>query len=232
MVYKGKQVYNLENKVDNPAEVVYNPLVRQIRVRIGKETYLMTGMTRYSRTTYLALCGLFAAIMAVCSFITIPLGFTPVPINLGTLGVFLAGGILGKKYGTVSIAVYVLLGAIGIPVFAGFKGGLGVLAGPTGGYIIGYIVAAFIIGLIIETFEKGSAGETGGNAGFKGFAGIVVALIIGLLACYALGTLWFILSTGTGVWASLLACVFPFLPGDGIKIVVATILIRKLRQIL
>ena len=101
---------------------------------------------RYSKTTYLALCGLFAALMAICSFITIPLGFTPVPVNLGTLGVFLAGGILGRKYGTISIAVYVLLGAVGVPVFAGLRGGLGVLAGPTGGYIIGYIVAAFLAG--------------------------------------------------------------------------------------
>ncbi len=72
--------------------------------------------------------------MAICSFTTIPLGFTPVPINLATLGVFLTGGILGKKYGSISLIVYILLGAVGVPVFAGFKGGLGVLAGPTEGY--------------------------------------------------------------------------------------------------
>ena len=106
------------------------------------------------------LCGLFAAITAVCSFITIPLGFTPVPINLGTLAVFLTGGILGKKYGTISMTVYVLLGAAGVPVFAGFRAGISVLAGPTGGYIIGYIVAVFIIGVLADVLVKRStAGE-------------------------------------------------------------------------
>lgn len=186
----------------------------------------MTAEARYSRTTYLALCGLFAAIMAVCSFITIPLGFTPVPINLGTLGVFLAGGILGRKNGTISIGVYVLIGAVGIPVFAGFKGGLGVLAGPTGGYIIGYIIAAFIIGLMIDAFfdEEEPLGRQ--------YLVCVIAMIAGLMACYALGTLWFIISTGTGVWASLIACVFPFLPGDALKIAAATLLVQRLRKLL
>ena len=104
----------------------------------------------YSKTTMLILCGIFAAVTAICSLITIPLGFTPVPINLGTLAVFLTGGVLGKKYGTLSMTVYVLLGAAGVPVFSGFRGGLGVLAGPTGGYIIGYIAAVLVIGLLAD----------------------------------------------------------------------------------
>ena len=102
-----------------------------------------------SKTFMMALCGLFAAVTAICSWISIPLGFTPVPVNLGTLAVFLTGGLLGKKYGPISLIVYTLAGAVGLPVFSGFRGGLSVLAGPTGGYIIGYIVAALIIGLII-----------------------------------------------------------------------------------
>lgn len=181
---------------------------------------------RSSRTASLTLCGLFAAIMAVCSIITVPLGFTPVPINLGTLGVFLAGGILGRKYGTISIAVYVILGAVGIPIFAGFKGGLGVLAGPTGGYIIGYILAAFVVGLIVDFFLKDDFGIG------KQYLICVIAMVAGLFVCYLLGTIWFIVSTGTGVWASLVACVFPFLPGDALKIVAATLLVRRLRIIL
>lgn len=178
-----------------------------------------------SKTTSLTLCGLFAALMAICSMITIPLGFTPIPVNLGTLGVFLAGGILGKKYGTVSIGVYVLVGAVGIPVFAGFRGGLGVLAGPTGGYIIGYILAAFVIGLIIEKildYDKSVPTQ---------YAVCVIALVCGLALCYTLGTIWFIISTGTGVWASLVACVIPFIPGDALKIAAAAILIRRLRRL-
>ncbi|MBQ6400724.1 MAG: biotin transporter BioY [Firmicutes bacterium] len=174
----------------------------------------------------MALCGLFAALTAICSYISIPLGFTPVPVNLGTLAVFLAGGLLGKKYGTVSLAVYAFLGAVGVPVFAGFRGGLSVLAGPTGGYIVGYIVAAFLIGLLLEkTLRPGQSRS-------RQIALCAAAEIIGLLACYALGTLWFIVSTGTGIWASLVACVFPFLPGDGLKIAAAAILIQKLRRLL
>lgn len=189
---------------------------------------------KHSKTTYLALCGLFAAIMAVCSMITIPLGFTPVPVNLGTLGVFLTGGILGRKYGTVSMAVYVLIGAIGVPVFAGFRGGVGVLAGPTGGYIIGYIVAVFLIGLILElaTSRLKAAAEDSPSRLCPGYVTTAIAMVIGLLACYLLGTIWFIISTGTGVWASLIACVFPFLPGDALKIAAATILVQRLRRII
>lgn len=183
----------------------------------------MTQTTKkYSKTTYLVICGLFAALTAICSYITIPLGFTPVPINFALLGVYLAGGILGKKYGSLSIAVYLLMGAVGIPVFAGFAAGVGVLAGPTGGYLVGYLVAAFLIGLILDLKF---------NSDNK-FAICLVALIIGLIACYTLGTIWFIISTGTGFKAALVACVIPFLPGDAVKIILASILIRKLRPLL
>ena len=182
----------------------------------------------------MALCGLFAALMAICSFISIPLGFTPVPVNLGTLGVFLTGGILGKKYGPISMSVYVLLGAVGVPVFAGFRGGLGVLAGPTGGYIIGYIVAAFLIGLLIDTMlaDRTKAGPASAGSRAREIAICVIAMIIGLLACYTLGTLWFIISTHTGIWASLISCVFPFLPGDALKIAAGALLVQKLRKML
>ena len=174
----------------------------------------------------MALCGLFAALMAICSLISIPLGFTPVPVNLATLGVFLAGGLLGKKYGTISIAVYVLLGAVGVPVFAGFRGGLSVLVGPTGGYIIGYIAAAFLVGLLTELLVP----KAGRSAGREILA-CIIAMIIGLFACYLLGTLWFMISTHTGVWAALVSCVFPFLPGDALKIAAGAILTQKLRRL-
>ena len=182
---------------------------------------------RYSKTTYMALCGLFAALMTICSYISIPLGFTPVPVNLATLGVFLTGGLLGRKYGTISMAVYVLIGAIGIPVFSEFRGGLSVLAGPTGGYIIGYIAAAFLVGLIIDGMMKDRGA---GQSRARQLVICVVAMIIGLLACYLLGTVWFIVSTHTGVAASLAMCVLPFLPGDALKIAAGAILVQKLRQ--
>lgn len=178
----------------------------------------------YSKTTYLALCGLFASMTAICSYITIPLGFTPVPMNLGTLGVFLAGGLIGKKYGTLSMVVYVLMGAAGIPVFAGFQAGVGVLAGPTGGFIFGYIAAAFIIGAVMEHPETAEGGRK--------TALCIMAMIMGLFTCYLLGTLWFIVLTNTGLWAALTACVMPFLPADAVKIFAAVVLVRRLRPII
>lgn len=193
-----------------------------------RKVYNQTVMTtrNYTKTSYMALCGLFAALMAICSLISIPLGFTPVPVNLATLGVFLAGGLLGKKYGTISIGVYVLLGAVGVPVFAGFRGGLSVLVGPTGGYIIGYIAAAFLVGLLTELLVP----KAGRSAGREILA-CIIAMIIGLFACYLLGTLWFMISTHTGVWAALVSCVFPFLPGDALKIAAGAILTQKLRRL-
>lgn len=182
-------------------------------------------MKNTTKTTYMALCGLFAALTAICSWISIPLGFTPVPINLATLAVLLAGGILGAKYGAISLTVYVLIGAVGAPVFAGFRGGLSVLAGPTGGYIIGYIAAAFLAGLFISAM-----GRRLHSAGIKKYLLYALALLCALLACYAFGTFWFMFSTNTGFIASLLACVIPFVPGEIIKISVAVFLIHRLRK--
>lgn len=189
----------------------------------------MTENKRLLNTTALVLCGLFAALNAICAFITIPLGFTPIPINLGTLGVFLTGGLLGKKYGSISIMVYILLGAVGLPVFSGFRGGLGVLAGPTGGYILGYLAAVFAIGLVIEKLYSNNGPKAYKNKGFKKFTIDIIAMIIGLLLCYVLGTLWFMFSTGTNIGAALASCVIPFLPGDAFKIIAAALLVNRLR---
>lgn len=172
-------------------------------------------MTTYtSKTAYLALCALFTAITCICALITVPLGFTPVPVNLGVIGMFLCGGLLGKKYGTISMCVYVFMGAVGVPVFAGFKAGIGVLAGPTGGYIVAYIIGAFIIGLLIEKL------------------GCFLSLIIGLIICYVTGTLWFVLSTGCTAATAITSCVLPFAALDAIKIFVASLLIKRLRPFL
>ncbi|NLD19440.1 MAG: biotin transporter BioY [Clostridiales bacterium] len=176
----------------------------------------------YSKTTCLILCGIFAAITAICSFVTIPLGFTPVPVNLGTLAVFLAGGLLGPKYGPLSQLVYILVGAVGVPVFAGFRGGFGVLMGPTGGYIIGYIAATLIIGLLLDRLWDER----------RNLMLCALSMALGLIVCYALGTAWFIISTGSNVEAALVSCILPFIPGDIIKIIVATILTRRLKPTL
>ena len=186
----------------------------------------------YTKTKYMTLCGLFAALTAICSWISIPLGFTPVPMNLATLAVFLAGGLLGPKYGSLSITVYALAGAVGAPVFAGFRGGLSVLAGPTGGYIIVYIAAALIAGLLCAGAVKSAVADSNGEGNIlkSGIVRTVLALVAALVACYALGTVWFIISTHTNPAAALISCVIPFLPGDEIKIAAGTILLQKLRK--
>lgn len=169
------------------------------------------------RTFQLVLFALFAALTAILSQISVPIG--PVPINLATFSVFLAGGILGASGGAVSMAVYVLLGAVGVPVFAGFSSGVGTIAGPTGGYIIGYIAAAWLVGLLAEKF----GGKT---------VPLAFSMVAGLAVCYFLGTAWFMLELGKTLWAALTVCVFPFLIGDALKIAAAAVLVPRLVKII
>lgn len=167
---------------------------------------------KLNKLTYVAIS---TAAVAVLSQIIVPLPFTPVPINLAVLGVLVAGGFLGSYMGALSMVLYMLLGCIGIPVFAGLASGAGILVGPTGGYVVGYIFAAYIAGM---------AGTIGKNSKI----GFVLTLVVAVLACYALGTVWFVFTTGTGVWESLIMCVFPFIAGDGIKIAIAVPVIKRL----
>ena len=103
-----------------------------------------------NRVRALALCGMMAALLAVLSFLTIPLPFSPVPLSLQTLAVLLAGGLLGRLWGPVAVAVYLALGLAGLPVFAGGAGGIGELLGPRGGYLVGFVLAAFIMGMAAD----------------------------------------------------------------------------------
>jgi biotin transport system substrate-specific component len=180
---------------------------------------LLTVVSRRMKIYKMAICALFTVLTAVLSQIAIPIG--PVPINLATFAVFCAGALLGSKLGVLSLTVFVALGAFGMPVFAMFRGGIGTLAGPTGGYIVGYIPAAFLIGLIIEKWGRNN----------KIFSH-PVAMLAGMLACFTLGTAWFMFSTNTELWASLTICVLPFLPGEFIKIAAATIVAKRLRPAL
>lgn len=171
-----------------------------------------------SKTRALVLCALFAALTAVCSQIALVLPITQVPFNLATLAVFLAGGMLGANAGAVSQLVYVLLGAVGIPVFAQFSGGFQILIGPTGGYIIGYIAGAWLIGFLVEKLPQ------------KGFFIYVLAMVAGLAACYTLGTIWYMVITKANFLSALMLCVLPFLPVDALKIILAAFLCARLRR--
>lgn len=163
---------------------------------------------------------MFAAIITICAQIQIP---ATVPFTLQTMGVFVAGGLLGWKRGTLSVVIYVLLGLVGAPVFAGFTGGAGVLFGLTGGYIIGFIFTALIVGMMADKLGK------------KLWV-LAVAMIAGLLVCYAFGTAWFMViyntsMGGISLWSALTMCVIPYLPFDALKIILAVVLVNRLDKI-
>ena len=165
----------------------------------------------------LVYCALFAALIAVFAQLQVPVG--PVPISLATLGVMLCGLLLGWKLGAVSVAVYILLGLAGAPVFAGLKGGAAALTGATGGYIIGYLPYVILAGLAASKWQDALWGRC-------------ALLVLGTLACYALGTAWFIHVTGRTLAASMSLCVLPFLPGDAAKIILSALLAPRLRKAL
>ncbi len=176
-----------------------------------------------SKLTQTVFIGLFAALIAVCSQIQIP---GAVPFTLQTFAIFLAAGLLGGKRGTVSVLIYILIGAIGLPVFAGFKGGIGALFGTTGGYIIGFIFTMLFMWLFEHFFIKGKG---------KKIIPLGISMVIGLIICYAFGTAWFIIVyTNTkepiGIGSALSLCVFPFIIPDAVKIALALLLTSRLKR--
>ncbi len=172
-----------------------------------------------SKTYDLVYIGVFAVLMAVCSWISIP---TAVPFTLQTFGVFMAVGVLGGKKGTASVGLYLLLGVLGVPVFAGMTGGIGVLLGTTGGYIIGFFFSALVMWAMEKLPGKKSVIQ-------------VISMITGLLVCYTFGTLWFMMvymknQGAVGLMTVLGWCVIPFIIPDILKIVLAYGLSRKLKK--
>ena len=169
-------------------------------------------------TRAMALVALMTALMALCSWISIP---TTVPFTLQTLGVFLACALLGGKRGSLAVLVYILLGAVGLPVFAGFTGGAGALLGSTGGYILGFLLQALVM--------WGMEAVWGRDRWWK----LGISMFLGLVACYAAGTLWFMVvyartSGPVGVTMVLSWCVFPFVVPDLIKLALALLLQRRI----
>lgn len=172
-----------------------------------------------SKTYDMVYIAIFAVLMAICSWISIPM---EIPFTLQTFGVFIAVGILGGKRGSLSVLVYILLGAVGVPVFAGFSGGIGILFNTTGGYIIGFLFSALAMWGIETLFGKKTAVQ-------------ILSMIIGLVICYAFGTAWFMVvymkaNGAVGLGTVLGWCVLPFIIPDLVKIALAFVLSRKLRQ--
>ena len=174
-------------------------------------------MNSYSQLRMLVFASLMAALMTAGAYISIPVG--PVPIVLQNMFVFLAGLLLGSRWGLASVGVYLLAGACGLPVFAGGMGGIGRIVGPTGGYLIGYLPAVFIVGYISEKGKNRIAWD-------------VVGMLAGTIVLYACGVTW--LKTLTGMpWPKTLAVgMLPFLIGDVLKIVAAAAIAKAIRPII
>ena len=167
--------------------------------------------------TMIAVC---TAMMAICSWISVP---ATVPFTMQTFGVFLSVGLLGGRRGTLAVSIYLLLGAVGLPVFSGFTGGIGHMFGPTGGYIIGFLFSALVMWLIERLCGRS-------------MKALVFAMTMGLATCYVFGTAWFMVvyakdSGSVGLMTALGWCVFPYVIPDAVKIGLATVITRRVRQI-
>lgn len=167
-------------------------------------------------TTYqMAVTALMAAVICVLGPLTVPIG--AVPISLANFVICLTAWLLGPKFGTLSVAVYLCIGLIGVPVFSGYGAGLAKIAGPTGGYLVGYLLLALIGGLFIE--------KSNGNPVVSG-----IGLVLGDAACYVLGTAWFVFQMQCELGYALSVCVYPFIALDLAKIVVSCVVGALLRK--
>lgn len=178
----------------------------------------MTIETKRTRDmVHISMC---SVMIAICSWISIP---SVVPFTLQTMAVFTTVGILGGRRGSLSVLIYILLGAVGLPVFSGFSGGIGILFGTTGGYIFGFLFSAL--------FMWGMEYICGRSRKI-----LVLSMLLGLLICYAIGTAWFMMmyaKTGEPVSLpmALSLCVLPFVVPDCIKIAVAALLSERVRKV-
>ena len=175
-----------------------------------------------TKTKNMVVCALMAAVMCVISPFTIPIG--PIPVSLGVLGVLLTAVILGFKQGTIATAVYLLLGLAGLPVFTGFRGGLAVFAGPTGGYAYSFILMALLTGFVSDKLIHSKAAIR--------YGGVFAACAVSAVICDTLGTIHYMAIAGADLQYALAVCFYPFIPIDILKGAVATILGLKVRSIL
>jgi biotin transport system substrate-specific component len=174
-------------------------------------------MNSTNQLRMMVFASLLAALMAAGAFLSIPIG--PVPLVLQNMFVLLAGLLLGSRWGLASVAVYLLAGACGLPVFAGAAGGIARIVGPTGGYLLGYLPAVFIVGTIAERGEQRTVAD-------------VIAMICGTAVVYAGGLSWLKILTGMPWFQTLATGLFPFLLGDGLKIAAAVVIAKAVRPVI
>lgn len=175
---------------------------------------------RKSKARDIVFIALFAVLIAVCSWISIP---TVIPFTMQTFAVYLTLNFLGAKKGTVAVSIYLLLGLIGLPVFANFTSGIGILFGTTGGYMIGWILSGLVMGILEKLIGRKLWAQA-------------VSMLMGLSVCYIVGTAWFMVvyaqNTGAiGLWTALLWCVIPFIIPDLLKLGLALWFSHRLEKI-
>ena len=173
-----------------------------------------TQTLRTTNTYAMAVTALMTAVTCILAPLSIPIG--PVPISLTNFAIYLSLYLLDWKKGTISYILYLLLGLVGLPVFSGFTGGIGKLAGPTGGYIIGFIPMAIIAGIVIDKYTEK-------------WLLCLLAMIVGTIVCYALGTAWLAYEAKMDMMAALWAGENPFIPGDLVKMALAILIAPKIR---
>ncbi|MHC1574288.1 MAG: biotin transporter BioY [Candidatus Methanogasteraceae archaeon] len=176
---------------------------------------MRTTMSRHASIKPMIYASLFAALTAIGAFVRIPVPVSPVPITIQVFFVLLSGLVLGSRWAGASMAVYVMIGIIGFPVFSGGSSGIGVIMGPTGGYLIGFIGAAYVTGLIAETFGRNTSAAIG-------------AMIAGLAVIYLFGVMQLSIVAHLPIKESVATGVLPFLIGDFIKLIAALIVFRRI----
>ena len=160
-------------------------------------------------------CSICAALLAISAWISIPM--PQVSFTMQSFAVFFALGLLGGRRGCISIGIYLLMGAVGLPVFSGFRGGAAVLLGVTGGYIWGFLLAGLVYWVMEALFGHG-------------FQVRLLSMVLGMALCYACGTVWYLQLYGGNFWAVFVTCVVPYLIPDGIKIAFALSLAGRLKR--
>lgn len=165
----------------------------------------------------LSTCALMTALMCILGPMSIPIG--PIPVSFTNFTVLLSVFLLGMKDGTISYLVYLLLGAAGLPVFSGYQGGIAKLAGPTGGYLVGFILTALIAGFIMERFSAHTVL-------------VILGMIAAMLAAYVSCIIWFVFQMQCSVWYALTTCVLPFILIDMVKILMVTAVGKTIRHAL
>lgn len=175
--------------------------------------------TNTSKVYTLTKLAMSVAILCILGPIIIPLPFSPVPISVTQIAIYISIYILGYKLATYSVIIYILMGLVGLPIFSGYSGGLHKLAGPTGGYIIGFIFLSFVTGIFIDNYSDN-------------ICLTIIGYIIGNLICYIIGTIWLSYNNNILFKSAILIGICPYIIADILKVIISIMLGNKLRKLL